>query len=65
MEQLTSKKVFNLLLEGRILESYQRYYRYNQEENKVEYSDTLSDWKESVITVNDFINVKKWNVLHT
>lgn len=31
MEQLTSKKVFAYLLEGKILESYQRYYRYNQE----------------------------------
>lgn len=61
-ETLTGLDVLTELMDGRVIEYGDRYYRYNEYSNKVEYSDTKIFWKNSTIQLNQIIN-GKWNVV--
>lgn len=47
-----------LLLDNKIIESGERFYRYNTKLNRVEYSDDLHKWKLSSISINQLLDTK-------
>lgn len=55
MGTVRGKVARKMLEDGTVLESHDRYYRYNAVKSEVEYSDyTADNWRTSVLTLEEF-----------
>jgi hypothetical protein len=57
------KEALKALLDGKIVEGGERYYRLNESSKQTEYSEDKETWKWSGISVSAFLLFDKWNIL--
>jgi hypothetical protein len=59
-----SKKALIQLMEGKIVEGGERFYRLNQESGETEYSDDKINWKWSGISISAFLRFNNWEIIN-
>lgn len=58
----TTVNAMNAILEGKVIETYDRYYKIDAEKNQIVYSDERVVWKPSVMVLNDFLK-STWRIV--
>lgn len=62
MRKVTGAEALKALMSGEILEKYERYFQYNDFMKELFYSDDLTNWISSRLTINELVN-QEWAII--